>query len=227
MGASIIVVSTDGGALRRTEAVLCEQGYSVGIASSFVEGQELLDSATPDLLIADLRLHDYNGLHLATLSHLCHPDVAVIITSTSDDWWAEREAKRHGADFIATPLENPDFLPCVRAALDSRRPAQKPMRRWFRNSVAGQVPVHAANGRAEIVDMSYGGVRLVFSGPRVIPATFEVRLPRGSVTVQARCVWTRSAGGQFYCGAELAEDAADSWREFVDALQGHRATRIA
>jgi DNA-binding response OmpR family regulator len=224
MGALIIVVSADERTLRRTETLLCEHGYLVGTASSFVEGQELLDSVTPDLLIADLRLDEYNGLQLATKSHLAHPGVAVIIvTSTDDDWWAEGEAKRHGATFIANPLENPGFLPRVRAALDSRRAAQKPMRRWFRNSVAGPLPVHAASGRAEIVDVSYGGVRLAFSGPRVIPATFEIRLPRGDVTVRARCVWTRSAvDRQFYCGAELAKDAARPWREFVDALQGRR-----
>jgi DNA-binding response OmpR family regulator len=228
MGALIIVVSADEGVLRRTEALLCEHGYLVGTASSFVEGKELLKSVTPDLLITDLRLDDYNGLQLATQSHRSHPDVAVIITSASDDWWAEGEAKRHGAAFIAAPLENPAFLPCVRAALESRRPAEKPMRRWFRTSVAGQVPVYAASGRAQIVDMSYGGVRLAFDGPRVIPPTFEIRLPRGGVTVQARCVWTRSAADeQFYCGAELAEDGADSWREFVDALQGLRTGRVA
>jgi hypothetical protein len=101
------------------------------------------------------------------------------------------------------------------------------MRRWFRSSAAGVAPLQAASGRAEIVDMSYGGVRLAFSGPRVIPATFEIRLPRGGVTLQARCVWTRSAADEhFHCGAELAEDAADSWREFVDALQGHRTGRV-
>ena len=187
---------------------------------------ELLDSVTPDLLITDLRLNDYNGFQLAMQSHRVHPDVAVIITSPSDDWWAEGEAKRHGAAYIAGPIDNPDFLPRVRAALASGRRPEKPMRRWFRNSVAGQVPVHAASGRAQIVDVSYGGVRLAFSGPRVIPATFDIRLPRGGVTVQARCVWTRSGGDeQFYCGAELEEDAADSWHDFVDALQGHRTSR--
>jgi DNA-binding response OmpR family regulator len=227
MGELVIVVSVDEEVLRRTEALLSEHEYLVRKGSSFLEGQRLLESGTPDLLITDLRLDDYNGLQLATLSHLDHPDVAVIITSASDDWWAEGEAKRHGAAFIAAPLENPAFLPCVRAALDSRRPAEKPMRRWFRHSVAGQVPVHAASGRAQIVDMSYGGVRLAFDGPRVITPTFEIRLPRGGVTVQARSVWTRSAGDeQFYCGAELAEDAADSWREFVDALQGLRTGRV-
>jgi DNA-binding response OmpR family regulator len=123
MGALIIVVSADERTLRRTEALLCEHGYSVGIASSFGEGLELLDSLTPDLLIADLRLNDDNGLQLATQSHLDHPDVAVIIMSATDDWWAEGEAKRHGAAFIAAPLENPAFLPCVRAVLESRRPA--------------------------------------------------------------------------------------------------------
>jgi DNA-binding response OmpR family regulator len=226
MGALIILVCADERVLRGTEALLSEHGYLVGIASSFVEGQELLNSLTPDLLIADLRLDEFNGLQLAIQSRVYHPDVAVIVTSRLDDSFAEREAKRHGAAFISAPLENPDFLPCVRAALASRRGAEKPMRRWFRQSVPGQVPVNAASGRAQIVDISHGGVRLVFSGPRVIPATFAIALPRGGVTVQARCVWTRSAAHQqFYCGAELAEDAADPWREFVDALQGRRTGR--
>jgi DNA-binding response OmpR family regulator len=223
MGALIIVVSADERALRGTEAFLTAHGYLVGVASSFAEGNDLLDSVTPDLLIADLHLKDFNGLQLAIHSHLYHPDVPVVITSASLDSTAEAEAKHYGATFVAAPLENPDFLPCVRAALAGRAPALKPMRRWFRSAAAGVAPVQAASGRAEIVDMSYGGVRLAFSGPRVIPATFEIRLPRGGVAVQARCVWTRSAADkQFYCGAELAEDAADSWHEFVDALQGRR-----
>jgi CheY-like chemotaxis protein len=227
MGALIIVVSADTQVLRRTEALLSEHGYLVATASSFVEGQELLKSVTPDLLITDLRLNDDNGLQLADDIHLYHPGAAIIITSASDDWWAEGEAKRRGAAFVAAPIENPDFLPCVRTALGSRRPAQKLTRRWFRISVAGQVPVHATGGRAQIVDMSHCGVRLAFNGPRVIPTAFDIRLPRGGAAVQARCVWTRSAAdGQFYCGAELAADAADSWREFVDALQGHRAGRV-
>jgi CheY-like chemotaxis protein len=223
MGALIIVVSADEQVLRRTEALLSEHGYLVGSASSYVDGSELLNSVTPDLLIADHRLDEFNGLQLAMHSHVYHPDVAVIVTSAGEDSFAEGEAKRHGAAFIIAPLENPDFLPCVRAALAGRRHAQKPMRRWFRSSVEGVAPVHAANGGAQIVDMSPGGVRLVFHGPRVIPPTFDIRLPRGGATVQAHCVWTRSAAGaRFYCGAELAEDSADPWREFVAALQGRR-----
>jgi DNA-binding response OmpR family regulator len=223
MGALIIVVSADEGVLRRTEALLSEHGYLVGVASSYADGRELLNSVTPDLLIADLRLNEFNGLQLAIHSHVYHPNVAVIVTSAGDDPFAEGEAKRHGAAFTTAPLENPGFLSCVRAALASRRHAQKPMRRWFRSSVEGVAPVHAANGPAQIVDMSHGGVRLVFNGPRVIPAAFDIRLPRGGVTVQARCVWTRSAAGaRFYCGAELAEGSADPWCEFVDALQGRR-----
>jgi len=224
MGASIVVVSADERTRRGVETLLCAQGYVVGTASSFIDGQELLDSVTPDLVIADLRLNDHNGLQLATQTHLDRPDVAVmVITSARDDWWAEDEATRQGAAFIANPLENPDFLPCVRQALTSRRPAQTPTRRWFRHSAAVPVPLRAASGRAQIVDMSYGGVRLAFSGPRVISPAFEITLPSGGVTVQARCVWTRSsADGQFYCGAALAEDSALPWREFVDSLQGRR-----
>jgi DNA-binding response OmpR family regulator len=215
MDASIIVVSADEDVRRRSQALLCEQGYLVETAASFVEGQARLESAMPDVLITELRLDDDNGLELAAHSRLYHPDVAVIITSASDDSWAEGEAKRHGADFIPGPIENPDFLPCVRTALAKRRSLEDPRRRWLRNPVAG-VPVHAANARAQIVDLSCGGVRLAFDGLRVIPQRFDITLPGDGVTVQARCVWTDSAADrQFHCGAEVMEDPADSWREFV------------
>ena len=216
MGASIIVVSADDGVRRRSEALLSEQGYLVETAASFVECEARLESAAPDLLITELRLDDYNGLQLAAHSRLNHPDVAVIITSDGDDWWAEGEAKRYGADFMASPIENPDLLRCVQEALAKRQTLENPRRRWLRNPVAGVAPVQAANARAQIVDLSYSGVRLAFDGLRVIPQRFDITLPGDRATVQARCVWTHSAADrQFHCGAEVMEDPADSWREFV------------
>lgn len=220
MAALIIVVNADPRALRHTEALLSEQRYLVAALASFVEARKLLDSVTPDLLIADLHLERFNGLQLAIHSQQHHPDVPVIVTFAGEDAVAEAEAKLYGATFIAAPLENPDFLSCVRAAVAKRQRAQAPLRRWFRKPVAGVVEVNAADVRAQIIDMSYGGVRLAFSDARQIPTTFDITLPPAGVTVKAHCVWTArsEADDQLCCGAELAETAADSWRQFVDSL---------
>jgi DNA-binding response OmpR family regulator len=226
MSALVIVVNAEPRALRHTEALLSDQGYLVAALSSFVHAKQMLDSVTPDLLIADLHLERFNGLQLAIRSQQDHPDVPVIITFTREDPVAEAEAARYGAAFIAGPLENPDFLPCVEAAVAKRRLMQAPIRRWFRKPIEGVVEVDAAHARAHIVDMSYGGVRLAFTDMRQIPTTFDITLPPIGVTVKARRVWAArsEADDQFCCGAELEEPAADDWREFVDSLQGRAAS---
>jgi DNA-binding response OmpR family regulator len=219
MSALVILVNADPRALRHLEAQLSEDGYLVAAINSFVEARDLLGSVTPDLLIADVRLERFNGLQLAIRSHFEHPDVPVILTHVQEDPVVQAEAKRYGVSFISAPLENPDFLQCVRSLVDSRRQVQRPMRRWPRKPVPGVVEVDAAAGRAQLVDMSYGGLRLAFERPREIPMTFDIMLPPLGVTVQANRVWTREDSDHFSCGAEVVEAAEHDWRRFVDTLR--------
>jgi len=223
MSALVILVNADPRALRHLEALLSEDGYLVAAIDSFVEARDLLDSVTPDLLIADIRLERFNGLQLAIRSHFDHPDVPVIVTHVGEDLVAEAEARRYGVSFIATPLENPNFLSCVRSLVDSRRQAQRPIRRWLRKSVPGFVEVNVAESRAQLVDMSYGGVRLAFDRPRDIPTTFDITIPPFGVTIQANRIWTRDDHEQFSCGAEVVKTGEDDWRRFVDTLRGTAA----
>jgi len=223
MSALVVLVNADPRALRHLESQLSEDGYLVAAIESFVEARDLLGSVTPDLLIADIRLERFNGLQLAIRSHFDHPDVPVIVTHVQEDAVVEAEAKRYGVSFIAAPLENPNFLPCVRSLVNGGRQVQRPMRRWPRKPVPGVVEVDAAAGRAQLVDMSYGGVRLVFDQPREIPTTFDIMLPPLGVTVQANRVWTREDSDHLSCGAEVAKAAEDDWRRFVDTLRGTAA----
>jgi DNA-binding response OmpR family regulator len=220
MSALVILVNADPGALRHLEALLSEDGYMVAAIDSFPEARELLESVTPDLLIADIRLERFNGLQLAIRSHFEHPDVPVIVTHSQEDPVAEAEATRYGVSFIAAPLENPAFLQAVRSLADSRRQTQRPMRRWPRKSVLGVVEVSAAAGRAQLVDMSYGGLRLAFDHTPDIPTTFDITLPPplGAV-VQANRIWTRADSDRLSCGAEVVKAAEDDWRRFVDTLR--------
>jgi DNA-binding NtrC family response regulator len=113
----VVLVHTNLDVLRQAEALLYDAGYAVVSAASFHAARKALDSVEPDLLIADVRLDDFNGLHLAILSRMEHPRTAVIITHTYPDSMLELEASRCDAAFVVNPLANPDFLPSVRAAL--------------------------------------------------------------------------------------------------------------
>jgi CheY-like chemotaxis protein len=219
MRALIILVDANRRALRRVEAMLKREGYRVVASTSFVRAKKLLESKTPDLLITAIRLGAYNGLHLAIGSHFDHPEVPILITHTSEDAVALAEARRYGASFIVAPLSNPRFLPAVKAALLARPDVQTSVRRWFRKPVAGVIEVNAADAPAQIVDMSYGGVRLAFSDPCEIPPTFEIALSPGGAVVNAYRVWAGhlEAEDRFCCGAEVMETAQANWRTFVDS----------
>ena len=134
---------------------------------------------------------------------------------------AEEEARRCGAAFVASPLENPGFLRAVRDALASPRHVQRPVRRWLRRPASAVVALGGSNTRATILDLSYGGLRLAFREAGPIPSTFDITLPIDNVMVTAHLVWTASSVGddQVHCGVELSEADAERWRGFVDSLQ--------
>ena len=133
----ILLVNADPVILQRIDANLAGEGYEVVAVSSFQLAKQLLGSLAPDLLVADIRLEAFNGLHLAARSRFDHPSMPVIITHASYDRFLETQARRLGAAFIVNPLENPEFLQLVRAALDEPRHAQP-----ARGSAAGR----GANG---------------------------------------------------------------------------------
>ena len=221
MSALIILVSATPRTLRLTEALLSERGHLVAALSSSAEANLLLDSVTPDLLIADLRAGEYPDLQVVVRSRSDHPDVPAIVTTTEHDEMAAAEALRIGAAIIVGPLENPEFLTVVDDLIAKRRREQPPVRRWFRAPAPREVVVNAAQAHAQIVDMSYGGVRLAFRAPCEIPATFDIAIPPAGVAVRAQRVWTApsATGDHFWCGAELVGGIDTHWRQFIDSLR--------
>lgn len=222
MAALVVLFNPDLRALRHTEERLSERGYLVAISSSFGETRELLNSTWPDLLIADLDLEPSAAAQLATESRLAHPDVPVILTFSGGNAVAEAEAQRYHEAFVAVPLGSPDLLGHVRMSVAKRRGVLAPIRRWCRSHVEG-VEVNAADARAQIIDVSYGGVRLAFSEPTPIPTTFALILPSDGLELKVQRIWTGRCApdDQLCCGAQLAELPADPWRKFVDAFS-HR-----
>jgi DNA-binding response OmpR family regulator len=222
MPALILLVATDKVVLHRTEDLLSEAGYLVAAVNTFGRAKVLLDSVSPDLLIADVRLESFNGLHLAVRSRIDHPLLPVLITHAAPDAVLENEATRQGATFVVKPLENPEFLPLVKAALEQHGRRQPTIRRWRRKRVASVVEAELAAAPARICDVSYGGLRLAFGDERRLPEVFEVTVPQVGLTVKARSVWTfrSSTSGEFWCGAEVLDagaSEASGWRDFVDA----------
>ncbi len=220
----ILLVNADPVLLRRIDLHLSDEGYRVAAVSSFQLAKEALQSVWPDLLMADIRLGAFNGLHLAARSRLERPSLPVIITHACYDSVLETEAQRLGATFVVNPLQNSEFLSHVRGALQNRGQALPTTRRWPRKQVSAIVEAQAASTPARIVDLSHGGLRLQLRDPgHCLPPIFEMALPSAGITMKACRIWTsRSpATADVWCGAELVDtgaSVASQWREFVDSV---------
>ena len=82
----------------------------------------MLIAEHPDLLITDLRLGPYNGLHLVLWGRTEHPEMATLVTSRIADPVLEAEARRQRAQFLLRPIADHQLLDAITTLLG--RPAE-------------------------------------------------------------------------------------------------------
>ncbi len=158
----ILVLEDDEHTLEGIVELLREAGHNVTGASTYDAAKRLLAVGPYDLLITDVRLRAFNGLHIVMRSRVDYPEMAVIIISGYDEPLMEIEASRYHATFVAKPIKAGEFLKTVSEMLA----AVRRQRRWPRKRVVGGFRVTAAGRTAAVVDVSYGGLRLELPGPR-------------------------------------------------------------
>ena len=95
------------------ETVLRSARVEVIAAEMFHEGRALLERRSPDLLITELRLGEYNGLHLVMRAQTQHPGMAAIVMSDWLDPVLQGEAERLRATFVPKPVTSEDLLAAV------------------------------------------------------------------------------------------------------------------
>jgi CheY-like chemotaxis protein len=181
-----------------------------------------LSLAPPDLLMADLRLGAYNGLHLVHRLRLMHADIPAILKDDASDPVLEREALNAQALYLVKPVTPSALVVAARRLLAGRpiNPATEAARRWQRRNARMSATLQDREG--QIVDWSYGGARLEISsfegGTPNRPV--EMSLPElGSIPV--RVVWTKAGGalGPGWCGLEVVDQrAAQAWRGYLNSL---------
>ena len=103
-----------------TECALRSAGHLVTRAFGFEDAKRQLQFEPPDLLMTDVRLGAYNGLHLVIRAHAEHPEMPAIVVDADHDPVLEREASDVGAAYVARPLEARSLLPIVLASAEMR-----------------------------------------------------------------------------------------------------------
>lgn len=81
------------------------QGLIATSSRSFKEARQKLVAERFDVLVTDVRLGAFNGLHLAIVAHYERPEMQVILLSDVDDPVLRQEASKVGARYIVTPAQ--------------------------------------------------------------------------------------------------------------------------
>jgi DNA-binding response OmpR family regulator len=116
----ILIVDDTLATLGALAELLSNAGFQVVTASDFEEAKRKIDSESPDLLVVDIRLGPYNGLHLVVRERLAHPEVPIIMTTGFPDALLEAEARRYGAEFLEKPIRSADLIALVKKLLAGR-----------------------------------------------------------------------------------------------------------
>jgi len=119
MATQRLAVVVDGNTPDRVNTVLLLEaaGYQVKSARSFDEAKTLLAAERPHLLVTDLRLGQYNGIHLVLRSRSDYPGIVAVVTSRVADSVLEAEVHRQNAQFLLRPLTGPQLLAAIGASL--------------------------------------------------------------------------------------------------------------
>lgn len=197
--------------------LLEDAGYETITASTVPTAIKLLSEAHPDLLLVDIRLDEYNGLHLVAVRP--EPIPAIVLTGFADPA-IEADARRLGAEFLLKPISPSVLTSLVRRVLSEGRVGSA-IRRWPRKAVMKEVRVDVDDAAARMLDVSYGGVcvemrRSAGAGP---PGAFRMFLPHADMPVPVEVVWSRRRDATTWlCGGMVADAVAASWRMVVDTI---------
>jgi DNA-binding response OmpR family regulator len=220
IGRQALVVSDEYLAATLVESV-ARAGYRPRVAQTFVAACADLDAAAPDLLITQVRLAAYNGLHLAIRARRRGARFPVILVGEADPV-LKAEADRLDVSYVNLPLDEEGLIAMVCGSDVRTRPARRSPRK-----PVPKFEALADNVRARVVDISYDGLCLEVSEsePFQIPKFFMLRIPHLNLSWQAQRIWTRDAPGSpcVWCGATLLSvnpAETTSWRAIVDALPG-------
>src|SRR6476619_2198663 len=112
----VLVLDDDEHALSGIVELLRDGGHHVTGAATYDAAKRLLAVSPFDLLITDVRLRSFNGMHLVMRSRSEHPEMAVIIITGYDDPMIEMEAQRYRADLVRKPIRPAEFQEKVSAA---------------------------------------------------------------------------------------------------------------
>ena len=99
-----LIVDDDVHVLSLVRQLMETAGYEVLSASNFAQAREYIHNHDLAILVADVRLGDFNGIQLGILAKNARPNVRIVIMSGWDDPVLRHEADQLGAAYVQKPF---------------------------------------------------------------------------------------------------------------------------
>lgn len=121
--ATALVVEPSLDEAARLVTTLTSCGFDVTVADSFIKAKAHLGARAPTVLVTELRLADYNGLHLVLRGTSMRPDMAAIVLSSANDPGLQPDAEALGATFMLKPVDQKELVAATLRTVASLRSA--------------------------------------------------------------------------------------------------------
>ena len=220
MAHKILIVDDNPTSRAELAKLLADAGFETMTAATVPEAMRTLSTTPPQLLITEIRLDSYNGLHLIAMAP--KPIPAIVITGYADRA-VEADARRLGAEYLSKPVSPGELYAAVQRTLSgaSSRGVFMPPRADPRTDVAPNTMVIVNDAPACLLDVSAGGARIeIQCAPgATIQSPLAFRLEDLDVALPLEIMWKRrTSANTWVCGVAVAEDLRPDWQEFLNAI---------
>ena len=217
MATTVLLVDTDPEQRQTLAVALTAVAAAVHTAATFAEGRALILEMHPDVLVTQVRLGDFNGMHLALWGRMQLPHLRSVIVGESDPA-LEADARRSGFFFVRSN----DQRAVLQAALEALA-RDTPRRRWQRKLLASTLDANIDGKPAQIVEVSYGGFRAQMPVDLQPGTDMGIEIPSLAIRADATCRWVAptSTSDAYWCGISLSTAdvrPGSTWRAVVDRL---------
>lgn len=216
MTSDILVVSADPSALSGRVTALRRAGYAARAAGSFPDARRALEEGPPpEVLVTDVRLGPYNGLHLVAVARVELPRTVAIVIG-GHDHVLEVEAAGLGARYLMAPVTPRD----LEGAIGELLAVPRPKRRWPRKRLASEVAALVGGLPGRLLDVSYGGACLEIFGTVPSGDAVRVQIPELGFDLTAHRIWAHRGDPlqPVSCGVEFPAAGNERWQTYVDEV---------
>src|SRR5688572_4151199 len=126
----VLIVDTNAATVEEMAATVRTKDYAVLTALTFEQGKALWCSQSPDVLVVDIRLGQYNGLQLLIRARWDRPDLTAVVTSPVPDPVLEAESIRCGATYLIKPVSRSQLVNAIQKSTADRSRGQPATSAW-------------------------------------------------------------------------------------------------